>query len=59
MVRNRLGGQVRGFRLIARPEGLVLQGSTRTYYAKQLVQQTVMEASKLPITANSVEVVEA
>ena len=36
--------------------GLVLRGRVHTYYAKQLVQHAVMEASSLPIRANEMEV---
>jgi len=35
---------------------LILRGRTRTYYAKQLAQQAVMEATALPIRANEIEV---
>jgi hypothetical protein len=55
-VRDRLGGQVRGFQLDFRDGGLVLRGRTRTYYAKQCVQHLVMAATDLPIAANDVEV---
>jgi hypothetical protein len=53
---NRLSGRVQDFHVEVRDAGLVLQGRTRTYHAKQLVQQAVMETAKLPILANEVEV---
>jgi hypothetical protein len=55
-VQCRLGGQVRDFRLVVAEKGLILRGHARTYYAKQLVQHAVMEATKLPILANEIEV---
>lgn len=55
-IRDRLGGYVRGFRIQVEPEGLVLRGHARTYYAKQLAQHTVMTLSGRPITANEIEV---
>jgi hypothetical protein len=55
-VQCRLGGQVRGLRLVATDKGLLLRGRTHTYYAKQLAQHAVMEATGLPILANEIEV---
>ena len=55
-VQSRLNGRVRDFRLVVRGCGLVLTGRARTYYAKQLAQHAVMEATALPILANEIEV---
>ena len=55
-VRCRLTGLVCDFQLIVRDKGLVLRGHVHTYYAKQLAQHAVMEASSLPIRANEMEV---
>ena len=55
-VRCRLTGLLRDFRLVFRDKGLVLRGHVQTYYAKQLAQHAVMEASSLPIRANEMEV---
>lgn len=55
-VRCRLGGRVRDLQVLGRASGLVLKGHTRTYYAKQLAQHAVMEATELPILANEIEV---
>lgn len=52
----RLGGRVRGLRVVGGEKGLVIQGYARTYYAKQLAQHAVMEATELPILANEIEV---
>jgi hypothetical protein len=55
-VQSRLCGQVRDLRLSLQDHGVVLQGRARTYYAKQLAQHAVMEATKLPVLANNIEV---
>jgi hypothetical protein len=55
-VQCRMSGRVRGLQVILRDRGLVLQGHALTYYAKQMAQQAVMEASDLPILANEIEV---
>jgi len=53
---GRLRGHVQYFRVVRGPNGLVLRGVARSYYAKQLAQQAVMEASRLPIAANEIHV---
>jgi hypothetical protein len=55
-LQSRLHGRVRHFRLVAEGCGLVLTGHARTYYAKQLAQHEVMEATALPILANEIQV---
>lgn len=55
-VQRRLGGQVNDLRVVVRGEGLVLQGRTRTYHAKQLAQHAAMEIAERPILANDIEV---
>jgi len=55
-VQCRLSGRVHDLRLLIHNEGVVLQGRARTYYAKQLAQHAVMEATPLPIRANDIEV---
>jgi hypothetical protein len=51
-----LGGQLREFRVVVMPQGLILRGHARSYYAKQLAQHAVMGATELPILANEIEV---
>ena len=51
-----LGGRVSGLRLLRRNNGLVLHGRARSYYAKQIAQEVVMRATKLPLLANEIEV---
>jgi hypothetical protein len=55
-VQSRLTGLLRDFQLIFRDYGLVLRGHVDTYYAKQLAQHAVMDATSLPIRANEMEV---
>ncbi|MCS6975885.1 MAG: hypothetical protein NZM31_02590 [Gemmatales bacterium] len=55
-VQARVGGQLLDFRIVVHDDGLVLQGRARTYYAKQLAQHAVMEATGMPIRANEIEV---
>jgi hypothetical protein len=55
-VQCRLSGRVRDLHVVLRDQGLILQGHALTYYAKQLAQHAVMEASDLPILANEIEV---
>jgi hypothetical protein len=52
----RLGRQIREFQLIAVESGLILRGRAHTYYAKQLAQHAVMQATELRILANEIEV---
>jgi len=55
-VQSRLNGRVCHFRLVIHGRGLILRGHAHTYYAKQLAQHAVMEATELPILANEIEV---
>jgi hypothetical protein len=53
---RRLGNRVRGLRVLRQGGGLVIQGRTTTYYAKQLAQHAAMELDTEPILANDIEV---
>jgi hypothetical protein len=55
-VQARLLGRVRDFHLHNGTEGLVLRGQAHSYYAKQLAQHAVMEATRLRIAANEIQV---
>lgn len=55
-IQCRLGGQVREFKVEVVDDGLILRGRARTYYAKQLAQHAVMEATGMQILANEIEV---
>ena len=58
LVRQWLAGRahVRDLRVILLNEGLVLEGRTATYYAKQLAQHAAMAVTGLPLRANRIEV---
>jgi hypothetical protein len=56
LVQRRLSGRIRDLRLIVRPHGIILQGWTVTYHAKQLAQHAAMELTELPVLANDIEV---
>jgi hypothetical protein len=53
---RRASGQVRCLCVHIEGDGVVLRGRARTYHAKQLAQHAIMEASRLPIRANEIEV---
>jgi len=56
LMQRRLGNRVRDLRIALMPDGVVLQGRTTTYHAKQLAQHAAMELTNLPILANDIEV---
>jgi hypothetical protein len=55
-LRCRLGGRISDLQLVPRDTGVVLRGRSYTYYAKQLAQHAVMEATEIPLVANEIEV---
>ena len=55
-VRRNLSLRVHNFRIRVVDEGLILEGRTKTYYGKQLVQHAVMDATDFPILANNIVV---
>jgi hypothetical protein len=56
LIRHRLRGRLFDFRLVLRDNALVLQGRTRAQYIRQLAQHAIMEATRLQILANEIEV---
>jgi hypothetical protein len=56
MLLRRLGNRVRDLRVTVLPAGVILQGRTATYHAKQLAQHAAMELGDMPILANDIEV---
>ena len=44
-VQRRLGGRIRDLRVLVRHNGVILQGHSPTYHAKQIAQHTAMECS--------------
>ena len=57
MLVRRLGNRIRDLRIVLLPAGLILQGQTATYHAKQIAQHVAMEEANLSILANEIEVV--
>jgi hypothetical protein len=55
-IRCAFTGRVRDFQLVLLDQGLILRGQAHTYYAKQLAQHAVMEATSFRIRANEIEV---
>jgi hypothetical protein len=55
-LRRRLGAQVRELEVVATERGLVLRGRARTYYAKQLAQEALLEKTPQPLVANEIAV---
>jgi osmotically-inducible protein OsmY len=55
-VQRRLGGRIRDLRVLVRHNGVILQGHSPTYHAKQIAQHTAMELTGMPILANDIEV---
>jgi hypothetical protein len=56
MMLRRLGNRIRDLRVLLLPDGLILQGRTATYHAKQVAQHAAMELAELPILANDIVV---
>ena len=56
MLLRRLGNRIRDLRVLLLPDGLILQGRTATYHAKQVAQHAAMELAELPILANEIVV---
>lgn len=56
LIQARLGGRVCGLRILRRDNAFVLQGRAPTYYAKQLILHTAMQATTLTIIADEIEV---
>jgi hypothetical protein len=55
-VRRQLNSKVRDFRVLLQDNGVILQGYAVTFYAKPLAQHAMMQAIRLPIVANDIEV---
>jgi hypothetical protein len=55
-LQTKLGNRIRDLRVVRLPAGLVLQGRSATYHAKQLATHAAMELGDLPVLANDIEV---
>ena len=53
---EKLRGRVAGLRIEPCGAGVVLRGTARSFYAKQLAQHAVMTGTDLPIVRNEIEV---
>jgi CheY-like chemotaxis protein len=54
---EKLRGRLSDLRLELHGSGIVIRGTARSFYAKQLAQQAVMKGTDLPIVRNEIEVV--
>jgi hypothetical protein len=54
---EKLRGRLSGLRLELHDGGVVLRGTARSFYAKQLAQHAVMNGTDLPVRRNEIEVV--
>lgn len=55
-LQSQLSGRIVDLQVVHTAAGFILRGRTHTYYAKQLAQHALMQASDLPISANEIEV---
>jgi hypothetical protein len=53
-LQRQLRGRVRNLRVSHGAHGLVLHGHASTYYAKQLAQHALMDATSLPLVSNEI-----
>jgi hypothetical protein len=54
---EKLRGRLSGLRLELHHGGIVIRGTARSFYAKQLALHAVMTGTHLPIVRNEIEVV--
>jgi hypothetical protein len=55
--REKLRGRLSGLRIELRDGGIVLGGTARSFYAKQLALNAVMRGTPLPVVRNDIRVV--
>jgi len=56
ILRRSLGTRVSGLRIVIHAEGVIMEGNTFSYHAKQLAQHAVMRLLGLPVMANQIKV---
>lgn len=56
LLQRRLGNRIRDLKVLRLPAGIILQGRTTTYYAKQLATHAALELADEPVLANDIEV---
>lgn len=54
---RQLRGRLSDLQIELRDRGVVLRGTARTFYAKQLALHAVMRGTRLPVVRNEIEVV--
>ncbi len=54
---KKLRGRLTGLRLELHGGGIVIHGTARSFYAKQLALHAVMNGTDLPIVRNEIEVI--
>ncbi len=52
-----LRGRLISLRIELRGSGVVLRGTARSFYVKQLAQHAIMTGTALPIVGNEIEVI--
>jgi hypothetical protein len=57
LLQRQLGNRIRNLRVRLFARGVILEGRTTTYHAKQLAQHAAMEHAGAPILANDIEVI--
>jgi len=57
IVMNRLAGHVSQIQMTESADGLTLRGSCKSFYAKQMVQELLMQIGNFRVTANQIAVV--
>lgn len=56
-IERRASGRIRDLHVVWSEDGIILQGRTRTYHAKQLAQQAVLDLTDgYPLLTNQIEV---
>jgi len=55
-VKSVLHGRVSDLHVSLRDGGVILKGHAHTFYAKQVAQHAVMQATRLPLLRNEIEV---
>ena len=56
LLQRKLGNRIRCLQVHLVEGGLVLEGYTATYYAKQIAQHAAMEITGVPLWADNIEV---
>lgn len=54
---EKLRGRLSGLRLELHGGGIIIRGTARSFYAKQLALHAVMTGTHLPVVRNEIEVV--